>query len=100
MPFITKTVTLVGSGTAEIKTEGVSEKVLVSVEKVNRSGSVLYFVGGLLEAGSSGETVEIAPTSDDTVVTEVKNYPVIKCTQAQSGSVIFKVSERISDTDD
>ena len=101
MPFATKTVTVTSPGSAEISTEGISEEVLVSVEKVsNKAGTLLYYVGGLVEAGSVDETILISVTTAETVVTPVFNHPVIKCTQAGSADVIFKISERTLDTDD
>lgn len=101
MPFATKTVTITAPGSAEISTGGISEEVLVSVEKVSRNvGTLLYYVAGVVEAGSSYESVLVDLTTADTVVTSVFNHPVIRCTQAGTADVIFKVSEKILDTDD
>ena len=101
MPFATKTVTITAPGSAEISTEGISEEVLVSIEKVSgEAGTLLYFVGGAVEAGSTDESIVINPTTAETVVTPVFNHPVIKCTQAGTADIIFKISERILDTDD
>ncbi len=101
MPFATKTVTITAPGSAEISTEGISEEVFVSIEKVSgETGSLLYYVGGIVESGSTDETLLVNVSTTETVVTPVFNHPVIKCTQAGSADIIFKISERILDTDD
>ena len=96
MAFISKTYEAASASETWIPTSGVSEKVIIQVEKKGKTGTLVFYIDGVMSDGSQTGSTALIPVSNSQVAaTEVDNYPYLRVVQAGGATLNVSVTEKI-----